>query len=369
MKNKKIVIKVGSQAIISESGQVLESVMEDLVLQIVNLQRQGVQVILVSSGAVALGRIIAKEITGLTYSNSIADKQLMASFGQPRLMAIYTRLCAKYDIIASQILLTKYDFQTKRGYTNILRLLEHSIASPQVLTIINENDSVAIEELMFTDNDELSGIVAAQIGADKLILLTSIDGVYDGNPSNPESKLIPIINYKDTNVDTSGNKTSLGRGGMLSKLSTARKMASVGIMTHIAHVNEKNVLHRLVIDDEMLGSRVLPTTRKTSLKRYLAVGDVHSNAFIKINNGLLDTLLKSSTGCVSLLPVGIISCSGDFKKGDLVEIITQNNKKVGVGIAHYNQAKLEEYIGQQNKPYFIHYNYLYIDYVKISAGE
>jgi len=242
----KIVIKVGSQAIISPDGIILEIIMAGIIRQIIALQKQGIQVILVSSGAVALGRILAKKIANRNYGNSIADKQLLASLGQPQLMATYTRICETHKIMAAQLLLTKYDFQTKRSYTNILRLLQKSISQPNVLTIINENDSVAVEELMFTDNDELSGIIAAQIGADKLLLLTSIDGVYDKNPAEPDAKLIPVINLNDKHIHISGAKTILGRGGMSSKLGTARKMANIGIMTHIANIAEKDVILRLV---------------------------------------------------------------------------------------------------------------------------
>lgn len=357
----KIVIKVGSQAIISAEGKVLEHVMEDVIRQIVVLQKQGIQVILVSSGAVALGRIISKKIANKNYGSSIADKQLLASLGQPRLMAIYTKICESHHIVAGQLLLTKYDFQTKRSYTNILRLLQKSMSQPNVLTIVNENDSVAIEELMFTDNDELSGILAAQIGANKLILLTSIDGVYNKNPEDADAKLIPIITLKDKLPELSGAKTTLGRGGISSKLGTARKMADAGIMTHIASIAEKDVIIRLATGDQNIGSTIIPEHKKTARKKFLAFSQISATAKIIINDCLVD-VLKQGQNCISILPIGIVKLDGSFNKGDLIEIVNSQNKKIGLGIARYNSQKLGEYIGNKNKPAFIHYDYLNINY-------
>lgn len=356
----KVVIKVGSQAIISPDGVVLENIITNIIRQIVALQKQGIQVILVSSGAVALGRILAKKIAKRSYENSIADKQLLASLGQPRLMAIYASICETHELMVSQLLLTKYDFQTKRSYTNILRLLQKSMSQSNVLTIINENDSVAVEELMFTDNDELSGIIAAQIGADKLLLLTSIDGVYDKNPEDPEARLIPIINLNDKHIHTSGAKTILGRGGMSSKLGTARKMASVGIMTHIANTTEKDIILRLVNEDENIGSRIIPERKKTGRKKFLAFGQSIAAAKITINDCLI-SVLTNEQSCVSILPIGIVKFDGDFVKGDLIEIVDKHSKKIGIGVARYNAQKLAGYIGNKNKPAFIHYDYLHIE--------
>jgi glutamate 5-kinase len=360
-----VVIKVGSQAILSADGKILEDVMNLIIEQIITLQNQGIKVILVSSGAVALGRMSAQKIANRVYGNTIAEKQLLASIGQPRLMAIYAKLCEEHQVMASQLLLTKYDFQTKRSYNNILRLLQKALAQQNVLTIINENDSVAIEELMFTDNDELSGIIASGIGADKLILLTSVDGVYDKNPVEHDAKLIPIIDLKDKLPEVSG-KTNVGRGGMHSKLATARKMAAVGVMTHIANAHEKDVIIRLVIGNEYIGSCIKPRTRKSGVKRYLAFGSNIVASSITINPGLV-RVLADEHNSVSILPVGIVSFKGEFKTGDIVEILNETGQKIGVGVARYNWQKLKEYIGGHHHPVFIHYNYLHIDYANLGA--
>ncbi len=357
----KVVIKVGSQAILSANGEIIESVMADVIRQIIELQRNGIQVVLVSSGAVALGRGTARKIAKREYGNSIADKQLLASLGQPRLMAIYASLCEKFEVMAAQLLLTKYDFLTKRGYTNILRLLQKSISQPNILTIINENDSVAVEELMFTDNDELSGIIAAQIGADKLLLLTSTNGVYDKNPDEPDAILIPVINLKDKLPEVSGAKTALGRGGMSSKLNTARKMAGVGVMTHIAAISEPDIILKLVLKNEEIGSKVIPNERKSGRKKYLAFNQGEVAAKVTVNRGVVNVLSSGQT-CISILPVGVEKVQGEFKKGDLIEILDPENRKIGVGVARYNSSKLTEYLGGKNHPALIHYDYLHLNY-------
>lgn len=355
----KVVIKVGSQSILSPEGKPIMDIIISVIDQIILLQKNGHKVVLVSSGAVALGRGIAKKILGKTYASSIAEKQLLASLGQPQLMTIYTKLCEERGYLAAQLLLTKYDFQTKRSYGNILRLLQKSLDQENIITIINENDSVAVDELMFTDNDELSGIIAAQIGADKLLLLTTTDGVYDKNPSELNAKLIPILKLNDVLPDTSG-KSSLGRGGMSSKINTARKMARAGIMTHIATLNHPNIISELILSSTEIGTRIIPEQKQTSRKKFLAFNQGHSEYTITVNWGLVKVLAKHSA--TSILPIGIEKTHGEFKRGDVIEILNPDGVKIGVGVAKYNASKLLEFIGGHNHPEFIHYDYLHVDY-------
>ena len=352
---KIIVIKIGSQSIMGADGKPNKSFLTHMIEQIVMIQSQNVKVILVSSGAVALGRVITKNNNSAL---NTGEKQLLASIGQPQLMAMYNELCNKFNLVVAQLLLTKYDFQTKRNYNNILNLITNGLSQSHALMIINENDSVAIEELIFTDNDELAGIIATQIGADKLILLTNVDGVYDGNPSDPQVKLISIIKPTDQLPKMTLQKSILGRGGMRSKLTVAMKMAHVGITTHIANANVPNILLRLIIDNEqLLGTTVLAKNKQSALKRYLAVNTDKPIGYIIIKHDLVKLLL---TSCVSILPVGIESFHGVFDKGDVIDVLTTAGKKVCSGIAKYNHLTLQNYLGIHNKPIFMHYNYIYI---------
>lgn len=354
----KIVIKIGTQSILAEDGTTLEAVMSSLVEQIALLQKNGHQIILVSSGAVGSGRKVAREMLGREYGISIGEKQVLASLGQHELMHVYSLMFKKHNILASQLLLTKQDFHTRQHYLNIARLLNEILEHKNIIPIINENDSVAIEELMFTDNDELAGLIAAQVGADKLIILSNVAGVYTGHPNDPDAKLISTINPDEAWPKISTAKSSQGRGGMISKISTAKKMSGLGISTHIANVDLENVLVR-VVDEEMLGTTISPSRKKSNLKRWIAYDTGKKNGAIFINNCLYE-ILKENKRVISILPVGIEKYSGTFKKSDVVDIVAPNGEKMGVGIARYDAEKLQGLCGKKDKKAFIHYDHLYL---------
>lgn len=354
----KIVIKVGTQSILSEDGTPLESILLSLVQQIVALQQKGHHVVLVSSGAVGTGRKVARETLGREYGSSIGEKQVLASLGQHELMHFYSRLFREHHILASQLLLTKLDFHTRQHYLNISRLIHEVLEHKNIIPIINENDSVAIEELMFTDNDELAGLIAAQIGADKLIILSNVAGVYTGHPHDQSAELIPVINPQKGWPKISAIVSQHGRGGMMSKLGTARTMSGLGIATHIASMNEKNVIAR-VVDGDTVGTLVLPSTKKSTIKRWMAFSTGQKHGAIYVNACLYE-LLKENKQVMSILPVGIEKTSGEFMKNDLVDILSPTGEKIGVGIAKYDTVTLQDHCGKKNRPVFIHHDHLYI---------
>ncbi len=354
----KIVVKVGTQSILSNDGTPHESVIKNLVEQIVSLQEQHHQVVLVSSGAVGFGRKTAREMLSREYGSSIGEKQVLASLGQHELMHVYARLFRQHKILASQLLLTKQDFHTRQHYLNISRLLSEILDHTNIIPIINENDSVAIEELMFTDNDELAGLIAAQIDADKLIILSNVKGVYTGDPRDKHSELISVIDPKKGWPNISSTKSTHGRGGMISKIGTARKMSGLGITTHIASIDQDAVLIKLISGDT-LGTTILPSKKKSNIKRWIAYNTKQSSGSITINSCLYD-ILKENKRVISILPVGIEQCRGDFKKGDTVDIISPRLKKIGIGIAKYDSNKLKDFFTKKNKPVFIHYDHLHI---------
>ena len=356
----RIVIKVGTQAILAQDGTLLKSTLSVLVGQIAALQGAGHHVALVSSGAVGSGRRVARELLGREYGNTIGEKQVLASLGQHELMHAYANMFEPYKMAAAQLLLTRQDFQTRQHYLNIARLLRGILEHKNIVPVINENDSVAIEELMFTDNDELAGLIAAQLNADKLIILTSVSGVYDGHPDHPDSRLIPVISAAAKALpEISNAKSAQGRGGMFSKLGTARKMSALGITTHIAGIHEPDVIARIA-GGEQVGTTILPARKKSNLKKWIAFSEGRQSGVIHIN-GPLFGILKKNERVVSILPVGIESCSGDFKKGDLIEIAAPDGRKIGIGIARYGAEKLRECLGLKGKPEFIHYDHLHLD--------
>ncbi|MCE0723785.1 MULTISPECIES: glutamate 5-kinase [Legionella] len=353
----KIVIKVGTQSILSSDGTPFEPIMLHLVEQIVALQKASHQVVLVSSGAVASGRKVASQFLGRQYGSSIGEKQVLASLGQYELMHVYASMLKEHNMLASQLLLTKQDFQTRQHYLNISRLLHEILGNKKIVPIINENDSVAIEELMFTDNDELSGLIAAMINADKLIILSNVEGVYTKHPNETGSELISTIDPKSTWPEVSAIKSLHGRGGMISKLGTARKMSNLGITTHIASINHSSVIMR-ILNDEALGTTILPTKKRSNIKRWIAYSEKKTGS-ITINSCLVK-IIKENKRIISILPVGIEKFSGEFKRGDLIEILTPDNEKIGIGLAKYDAIKLNEYLGHSSKPEFIHYDHLHI---------
>ncbi|MCP0914645.1 MULTISPECIES: glutamate 5-kinase [Legionella] len=353
----KLVIKVGTQSILAADGTPFEPVMEHLVEQIALFKKDGHQVVLVSSGAVGSGRKIAEQLLGRTYGNAIGEKQVLASLGQPELMHRYALMCKKHGLLAAQLLLTKQDFHTRQHYLNIARLLHEVFNHKIIIPIINENDSVAIEELMFTDNDELAGLIAAQVNADKLIILSNISGVYTAHPAKAGAELISCIHPDDQWPEVSALKSQHGRGGMLSKLAIARKMSSLGITTHILSMDMPSVLTR-ILNDEPIGTKILPRKKKSPLKRWIAFSEKQAGSITV--NPCLFAILKENLRIISLLPVGIQSCHGNFKRGDLIEILGPNQERLGVGIARYGAEKLQELLGQKGKPVFIHYDHLHI---------
>lgn len=354
----KLVIKVGTQSILSADGTPFEPVMRHLVEQIVALQAAGHHVVLVSSGAVSSGRKVARQLLGREYGSSLGEKQVLASLGQHELIRVYAAMFREHNILASQILLTKQDFQTRQHYLNIARLLREIVEHKNIVPIINENDSVAIEELMFTDNDELAGLIAAQMNADKLIILSNVEGVYTGHPDAEGSGLIAVIDPARGWPDVSSEKSTHGRGGMISKLGTAKTMSSLGITTHIASMSQPFVVTRIVAR-EALGTTILPSKKQSSIKRWIAYHSDKKTGYISVNPCVLG-ILRENKRVISLLPVGIEACHGDFKRGDVVDILTGDGQKIGVGLARYDAAKLQEYLGQKDKPEFIHYDHLHI---------
>lgn len=354
----KVVIKVGTQSILNSDGTPCEAVMRHLVEQISAAQKYGHHVVLVSSGAVGSGRKVAQDLLGFEFGSSLGEKQVLASLGQHELMHVYARLFKSQHLLASQLLLTKQDFQSRHHYLNIARLLQVILERRTIIPIINENDSVAIEELMFTDNDELAGLIAAQINADLLIILTNVDGVFTDDPKQSHAELISVIQAESDWPKVTSHKSLHGRGGMISKLSTARKMSSLGITTHIANINIPSVISRLLAQ-EAIGTKIVPRKKKSNIKRWMAYNSDKKMGSIVINPGL-HNILSQDTRAVSILPVGIIRCDGSFKKSDLIEILSPDGKSIGLGIAQYDATKLLDFLGQKDKPEFIHYNQLHL---------
>jgi glutamate 5-kinase len=349
------VIKIGSNVVTTDLGQPDELRMKHLVEQVSVLISTGIKVLLVTSGAVAFGR---QEVTLQEKLNPVLKKQIWASVGQIALIRKYKNLFAEKGHQVAQILVTKEDFRDRKHYLN-MRNCVLGLLSQGIVPILNENDTVAITELMFTDNDELASLTAAMVNADTLMLMTNVDGIFDGPPSDPSSKLIRKISHKTAELESviSPSKSSFGRGGMLTKLSMARKSADLGIQVIIANGKKDHILQN-ILEDKVPYSYFEPKPSKQSQKKWLAHGDQYYKGEVVVNEGAKSAL--NSANIVSLLPIGVVSISGEFSKGDIIRIVDEKGEKIGLGKSEYPSASAKQILGQKNQKPFIHYDYLYL---------
>jgi glutamate 5-kinase len=353
--SKLLVIKIGSNVLTLENGLPDLERMEKLVLQIQGLIQLGKKVVLVSSGAVAFGR---QAIPLPEKLNPVFKKQIWASTGQIRLIHEYQQRFEKKGTQIAQILVTKEDFRDRKHFLNMKNCVQALLAQG-ILPIINENDTVTITELMFTDNDELAGLTAAMIDADTLILLTNVDGIYTGNPANSDSKLIEKVSAAMPEVSNyiSASKSSFGRGGMLTKYAMAKKSADLGIQVFIANGERDNILEEFA-KGKIRCTQFEAQKSTPSTKKWLAHGGSYYKGELIVNNGARASL--TSEVIRSLLPIGIVSLEGEFSKGDILLIKDEEGQKIGLGRAEYNSKLAQERLGQKNQKALIHYDYLYL---------
>ncbi len=237
--DKRIVIKVGSNVLTRTDGKLDVTRVSALVDQVAWIRRQGYTAILVSSGAVACGR---RELTVDHLLDSVEQRQLFSAVGQVKLVGLYYDLFREYGIHVGQVLTMKENFEPGEQYSN-QRACMTVMLENDVLPIVNENDTVSVTELMFTDNDELSGLIAQMMEAETLVLLSNIDGIYDGHPDDPQSHIIPTVAPgRDLSQYIKAEKSAFGRGGMHSKYTTAQKVQRAGIRVVIANGKRDNIL-------------------------------------------------------------------------------------------------------------------------------
>ena len=355
---KRIVVKIGSQVLCDPNGDLNHDVLAGLVRQLASLQTAGWQVLLVSSGAVAAGSIVASErIKRLT--DSVTRKQVMAATGQVRLMQTYRELFEQQGLTIAQVLATKSDFQTRNHYLNMRSCIE-ALLSAGIVPVVNENDVVSVTELMFTDNDELAGLLAGMVNADLLCLLSTVPGVYDGDPDQATTKCIQCWDddrYQIEDIVSRGT-SALGRGGMHNKLAVARKVSRLGTEVIIADGTDPLIIEK-ILGDQATGTRFPATGDTSSAKRWLASADDHATGSVTINQGAADALLDSNH-LASLLPVGIETIDGHFERGDVIQILGPDGMVLGCGQARYDHKDAAELIGKRGQKPLIHYDYLYL---------
>ncbi|MBS7564487.1 glutamate 5-kinase [Mucilaginibacter sp. Bleaf8] len=354
---QRLIVKVGSNVLTQPDGLPDYYRIGHLVEQLTALKKQGKEVILVSSGAVASGRSLIKVTDKV---DNIAARQLLASIGQVKLINTYASLFEQQQLLCSQVLVTKEDFRDRVHYLNMKNCLE-ILLQHQVVPIVNENDVVSVTELMFTDNDELAGLVASMLNADALIILTNVNGIYTGDPKLPGSQLLEEINDGGTDFSAfiSSGKSQFGRGGMITKSTMAQKVAQLGIAVHIANGTVDSILNG-VLQNTVQHTRFVPQKSKSGKKKWIAHAAHFATGAVQVNDGAKAALLSSKA--TSLLPVGLNSVLSDFKKGDIIKLLDEQNALVGQGIAEYGSDKARERVGQKNQKPLVHYDYLHLNY-------
>ena len=338
-----------------DDGLPTENLIKNIVQQIGELKTNGKQVILVSSGAVAAGRSVFKSSKKL---DTVAERQLLSSLGQVKLINTYTELFNQLNLLCAQVLVTKQDFKDRHHYLNMQNCLNALLAN-DIIPIVNENDVISITELMFTDNDELAGLISGMLNVDSLFILTNVDGIYDGNPEHETSSIISEFDLTNHHLEkiTSNVKSNFGRGGIITKCHTAQRVAGIGIPVVIANGKTEHIINRL-INGEKLGTSFKPKKSTSSVKKWIAHSHSNAKGHVIVNEGAKQSLISKTV--VSLLLVGVVKIEGDFKRGDIIKILDENNNEIGLGQTRYNSIKAESLLGMKNQKPIIHYDHLYL---------
>lgn len=355
---KLIAVKIGSNVLTRRDGTLDITRMSALVDQVAELHRRGTGVILVSSGAVASGR---SELKLSQQLDTVSARQLYSAVGQAKLINRYYELFRDHGIACGQVLTTKENFSTRRHYLNQKHCMEVMLDNG-VIPVVNENDTVSLTELMFTDNDELSGLIASMMDVQALVILSNIDGVFDGDPSLPDSSLITDIRQaEDAEAYITESRSSLGRGGMATKYRIATKVASEGISVIIANGKRDNILLDLMDEDTDVPHTLFHPAQESAsgVKKWIAHSEGFSKGIIHVNAGAAAAITAPARA--SLLPVGVTRVEGSFDDGDIVRVMDPEGKVIAWGRVGYDSATALATIGKRDEKPVIHSDYLYID--------
>lgn len=340
-KAKRIVIKVGTSTITYANGKRNFSQIDRLAREISDLQNQGKEMILVTSGAVAVG-VDRMGLPGKP--KTIPGKQAAAAVGQGVLMHTYEKFFADYGQIVAQVLITKTEAIDRHRYTNT-RNTFMELMRQRVIPIVNENDVVALDELKIGDNDNMSALVAGIVDADLVIILSDVDGLYTANPqTHLDAVIVPEVAEITPEIEASagGVGSARGTGGMATKIQAAKAATSSGIHLVIASGTEKNAITRVLQGEELGTLFVSRENRLHFRKRWLAFGAKIAGSIV-VDDGCAKAIRKAG-GC-SILPAGVFAVQGDFLPGSTVSVIDKDAHELARGLVHYSSAELEQIKG------------------------
>jgi glutamate 5-kinase len=328
-RTRRIVIKLGSSVVATQSGVDTENVGR-LTAEIARLRERGFEIVVVSSGARAAG--LAR--LGLDrMPRTIPEQQAAAAIGQPRLMGLYERFFSDFGFHVGQVLLTASDIESRNRYLNARHTIEHLLAHG-IIPIVNENDSVVVDEMKFGDNDRLSALVGGLVAAQLLVLLTDVDGLHDGDPRKGGSNRIEMV----TNIDVAerlvaGGAGRLGTGGMSSKLKAAASAAHRGIPTIIAQGTRPGVLARVMDPDASEGTLVAAATLPISSRKHWIAYGMPVKGRVVVDEGAVRAVRDRGS---SLLPSGMVEIRGTFDVGDCIGILDNAGREFARGLVAYD---------------------------------
>jgi glutamate 5-kinase len=335
----RVVIKVGTNLLTTKDGSLDRRRIQAFAAELAALTRQGLQPVLVSSGAIGAGM---GKLGRTKRPSSLREKQALAAIGQPLLMDAYESNFERLGITIAQVLLTRQDFDDRERYLNARNTLL-TLLDLNVIPIINENDTIAVEEINFGDNDTLAALVAGKVSADLLILLTDVDGLYRGTPG--KSPLIPLVEKVTAEIEGYASGVSgsgKGVGGMLTKLRAARMATAAGVRMVIANGATAGIVSR-VIAGEPAGTTFLPQRSLEARKCWIAFGTKCRGKII-VDQGAAQALVQRGK---SLLPTGITGIEGRFEVGDTISIVGPDRREIGRGLTYYSAAVIAAIKGKK----------------------
>jgi len=341
-----LVVKIGSTSLTNSTGNISIQAIAKLSSEIAKLRADGVDVVVVSSAATSVG------LKPLGYS--IADKpsdaatlRAAAAIGQITITGTYRQCLSTEGLEAAQILLAPLDFWNRKRYLSSRELIK-LLLDRGIVPIINENDALADQDINFGDNDNLAALVAHLLDADKLVLLTDIDGFYSADPStNPEAELIRLVDKITSELYDSagGSNSDIGRGGMASKLSAAQIASRSGVETVICNSAADQVLSKCINDNQVIGTTFEPHSKKVSARKLWIGFALAPSGKIVVDDGAKNALVNSNK---SLLAAGMVSCSGDFSQGKLIEISDINGRVFARGLTRWSSKEIISNSGKQS---------------------
>lgn len=343
-----IVVKVGTSLLTDQNGFLNHDFMQQLCSDLSELKKKGEKIILVTSGAIiaGLGKLKSREKS--KGSLTLREKQAAAAIGQVQLMQVYEQEFARHGHLVAQVLLTREDLEDRARYLNARNTLL-TLFDLGAIPIINENDTVAVEEIQVGDNDNLAAIVASKVGADYLIILTDVEGLYTDDPTkNRNAKLISEVKEITSEIEILARKNPAGErgtGGMLTKIEAAKIATHSGVTMVIAQGEGEKVIQQ-ILSGENIGTKFLPQKEELKARdRWIAFG-MKAKGKIYIDQGAVEALIKKGK---SLLPSGITSVDENFEVGDMVSIFSPEGEEIARGLTYYSAEDIRKIQGKKSQ--------------------